>query len=48
MTRAIIQTSNWLARVLFAVAYRLEDWGRHLDRCPDCGRSRFYGAPCVR
>lgn len=29
----------WLAGVL-------EEWSRHLIRCPDCGRSRYYGRAC--
>ena len=29
----------WLATIL-------EGWSRHLIRCPDCGRSTFYGKPC--
>ena len=42
----LIAFGNWFARRLSATATVLEDWSRHLNRCPDCGRSSFYGKPC--
>jgi hypothetical protein len=31
---------------------RLEDWAKdkrmHFAICPDCGRNRYTGAPCVK
>jgi hypothetical protein len=45
--RFLIPLSNALATLLFALAERVEDAARHLRRCPDCGRSRYYGRPCV-
>ena len=39
---------NWLADICHWLGEEFTDLSRHLHRCPDCGRSTFYGAPCVR
>ena len=41
-----VRLSNMLARVAFKLAAAFEELGRRLNRCPDCGRSIYYGAPC--
>lgn len=43
----LIPFSNVLGRLLRRAAERLDDAGDHLRRCESCGRSRYYGGPCV-
>ena len=35
-----------LGRVCRWLADVLEEWSHVLIRCPDCGRSRYYGKAC--
>jgi len=39
MLNALAACCEWLADLLTEAS-------RHLKRCPECGRSRFYGAAC--
>lgn len=48
MRAIVIAASNVLARACGRIAEWFEEAQRHLNRCPDCGRSRFYGEPCVK
>jgi len=44
--RMVLQCGNWLACGLAQLGETLLDWSRQRNCCLDCGRSRFYGAPC--
>jgi hypothetical protein len=43
----MITLSNWLAGCCYRLSKRFEEWGHHLERCPNCGRNTFYDAPCI-
>jgi len=40
----LLRPACWVGRGL---AWLGEELYRRANRCPDCGRSRFYGTPCV-
>jgi hypothetical protein len=42
----MIRAANSLARLAGRLAAFFEEAERRLARCPDCGRSAYYGAPC--
>ena len=44
--RLLVAASNRLARLCQWLAELLTEAERHLNRCPDCGRSRWYGRAC--
>lgn len=46
MSRPLAAVSTAIGHALARLAEMLEDWSRHLIRCPDCGRSRYYGRAC--
>lgn len=35
-----------LGKLCERLSEQLEEWSRHLIRCPDCGQSRYYGEGC--
>jgi hypothetical protein len=45
--RRLIRLGNRLARVCGTLGRLLAEAERRLKRCEDCGRSRFYGKPCM-
>lgn len=37
---------DYVASAFEATARMLDTWARWCKFCPDCGRNRYYGAPC--
>lgn len=42
-----IKLLQFTENLLIAIIRRLEDWREMVAVCPDCGRNRYTGAPCV-
>ena len=42
-----IKTLQLLERILGAIIPVLESWREKVAVCPDCGRNRYTGEPCI-
>ncbi|MCP4902899.1 MAG: hypothetical protein GY906_38545 [bacterium] len=47
MNKRLVPLSNALARVCRKLADWFEVLHNHLNRCPNCGRSFYYGKGCT-